>query len=91
MSGEGFGFCRVGVPMQAKPLLEALVREALLGSRFHGVMFDDRTMDFLLDHFLNHDFNVAFFRRGLQVCDSITDYFLVCMPHLRQQCGNHIN
>ena len=48
------------------------MREALLGPRFHGVMFDHRIMDFLLDHFLNHDFNVAFFRRGLQVRDSPT-------------------
>ncbi|CAL8462846.1 g2380 [Coccomyxa elongata] len=60
--------------VQAKQLLESLVREALLGRQFHGVMFDYATLDFLLERFLNHDFNVASFRRGLQVA---------CMTHFQ--------
>lgn len=55
--------------LQAKPLLEAVVREVLLGGRFHGVMYDHRFMDFLLQQFLNHDFNVDFVRRSLHVRD----------------------
>lgn len=52
---------------QAKPMLESVVREVLLGSRFHGLIFDHAILDFLTHHFLNHDFNVSFVKRGLQV------------------------
>jgi hypothetical protein len=48
-------------------MLESVVREVLLGRRFHGLVFDHGVLDFLTDQFLKHDFNVSFIRRGLQV------------------------
>ncbi len=62
------------------------MREALLGRQFHGVMFDYTTLDFLLERFLNHDFNVASFRRGLQVIYLTSIYILRLVPNLVVIC-----
>ena len=53
--------------MQAKTLLESVVRQVLLGPRFHGVLFHHCLLDDLLHHFLSHDFSVTCIRQGLQV------------------------
>lgn len=53
--------------LQAKTLLESVVREVLLGRRFHGLLFHHHLLDGLLHHFLSHDFSVTCVRQGLQV------------------------
>jgi hypothetical protein len=53
--------------VQAKTLLESVVRQVLLGQRFHGLLFHHRLLDDLLHHFLSHDFSVTCIRQGLQV------------------------
>ena len=43
------------------------MRGVLLGGRCHGLIWHGSLLDALLHRFLNHDFNAASVRRGLQV------------------------
>ena len=45
---------------------ESVVRSVLLGTRCHGLFWHAGMLHSLLHQFLNHDFNVASVRRGLQ-------------------------
>ena len=62
---------------QAQPLLESVVRSVLLGRRCHGLFWHASLLDALLHQFLNHDFNVASVRRGLQARSASIDWRLL--------------
>eukprot|EP00891_Asterochloris_glomerata_P007571 jgi/Astpho2/7571/Aster-02477 len=53
--------------VRSLPRLQALMRDVLMGPKFHGIFFGHQVIKFINTHFMEHDFTTAVFRKGLQV------------------------